>query len=278
MSTLRHASQPVAGASDDRSVPRIDSQTVRPSRVSVLGCEIDALTMDETVARCDELVQAGGFAQHMAINAAKIVKLREDGKLRTIVSRCDLINADGAAVVWASRLMGSPLPERVAGVDLMHRLLALAEKRGYPVFVLGAKQDVLEQAVTNLRRELPGLNFAGYRNGYFSAAETPEVIEEIRASGAKLLFVAMSTPRKEFFLGEHGPAMGVPFVMGVGGAIDVVAGLTRRAGPVWQKLGLEWLYRMLQEPRRMFGRYARTNTAFVWLLGREWIQRKLRAA
>ncbi|WP_037498610.1 WecB/TagA/CpsF family glycosyltransferase [Solirubrobacter soli] len=248
-------------------------------RVNVLGCEIDALTMDQTVARCDELIQTqGGFAQHMAINAAKVVKLREDDKLRDITNRCELINADGAAVVWASRLVGQPLPERVAGIDLMHRLMALAAEKGYPVFVLGAKQDVLETAVAKLREEHPALRFAGYRNGYFSDEETPALIDEIRASGAKLLFVAMSTPRKEYFLGEHGPAMGVPFVMGVGGAIDVVAGLTRRAGPTWQKLGLEWLYRLLQEPRRMFGRYARTNTAFIWLLGRELVQRKTRPA
>jgi N-acetylglucosaminyldiphosphoundecaprenol N-acetyl-beta-D-mannosaminyltransferase len=244
-------------------------------RVNVLGCEIDALTMDQTVARCDELIQTpGGFAQHMAINAAKVVKLREDAKLRHITNRCELINADGTAVVWASRLVGAPLPERVAGIDLMHRLIALAAEKGYPVFILGAKQDVLETAVANLRAQHPNLRIAGYRNGYFADDETPALIEEIRASGAKLLFVAMSTPRKEYFLGEHGAAMGVPFIMGVGGAIDVVAGLTRRAGPAWQRLGLEWLYRLLQEPRRMFGRYARTNTAFIWLLGRELIQRR----
>jgi N-acetylglucosaminyldiphosphoundecaprenol N-acetyl-beta-D-mannosaminyltransferase len=248
-------------------------------RVSVLGCEIDALTMDETVARCDELIQApDGFAQHMAINAAKVVKLREDDKLREITNRCELINADGAAVVWASRLLRAPLPERVAGIDLMHRLMALAAEKGYPVFILGAKQEILEEAVANLRAEHPTLRFAGYRNGYFSEEEKPAVVEEIRASGAKLLFVAMSTPHKEYFLGEYGNAMGVPFIMGVGGAIDVVAGLTKRAGTTWQKLGLEWLYRLLQEPRRMFGRYARTNTAFIWLLGRELVQRRTRAA
>jgi len=247
-------------------------------RVNVLGCEIDALTMEETVGRCDELVLAGGFAQHMAINAAKVVKLREDEKLRTITNRCELINADGAAVVWASRMVGAPLPERVAGIDLMHRLMGLAAEKGYPIFILGAKQEVLETAVANLRAAHPSLQVAGYRNGYFAEEETAAVVQEIHDSGAKLLFVAMTTPRKEYFLGEHGPTMGVPFVMGVGGAIDVVAGLTRRAGPVWQKLGLEWLYRLLQEPRRMFGRYARTNTAFIVLLGRELLQRRTRTA
>ncbi len=150
----------------------------------------------------------------------------------------------------------------------MHRLMGLAAERGYPVYVLGAKQDVLEQAVANLRDLYPGLIFGGYRNGYFGDEETATVCDDIRASGARILFVAMSSPRKEYFLGEHGRALGVPLVMGVGGSIDVVAGITRRAGTGWQKLGLEWLYRLLQEPRRMFGRYARTNSRFIYLVAR----------
>jgi N-acetylglucosaminyldiphosphoundecaprenol N-acetyl-beta-D-mannosaminyltransferase len=245
-----------------------------PSRVSVLGCRLDPLTMDQTVERCDDLIRSGGFAQHMAINAAKIVKLRDDEWLRDIVDRCELVNADGQSVVWASRLVGAPLPERVAGIDLMHRLMGLAAERGYPVYVLGARQDVLEQAIARLREQHPGLPVAGYRHGYFGEEETPAVCEAIRASGARILFVAMSTPRKEYFLGDHGPSLGVPFVMGVGGSIDVVAGITRRAPLSWQRLGLEWLYRLLQEPRRMFGRYARTNGTFIWLVGRELLRRR----
>jgi N-acetylglucosaminyldiphosphoundecaprenol N-acetyl-beta-D-mannosaminyltransferase len=238
-------------------------------RADVLGCRIDPLTMDETVARCDQLIGEGGFAQHMAINAAKLVTLRHDEPLREIVNRCELVNADGQAVVWASRLLGSPLPERVAGIDLMLRLLGLAEERGYPVFILGAKPDVLERAVATLRERHPRLDIAGHRDGYFSDDETPAVCEAIRASGARILFVAMSSPRKEYFCGDHGRALGVPLVMGVGGAIDVVAGVTRRAPRSWQRLGIEWLYRLLQEPRRMFRRYATTNAQFVWLVARE---------
>ncbi|MDA0168667.1 WecB/TagA/CpsF family glycosyltransferase [Solirubrobacter taibaiensis] len=245
-------------------------------RVEVLGCQLDPLTMEQTVARCDELIQDNGFAQHMAINAAKLVTLQNDDKLRAIVNRCELINADGQSVVWASKLLGQPLPERVAGIDLMHRLMGLAAERGYPVFVLGAQQEVLERAVANLRDQYPGLQFGGYRHGYFSDDETAAVCDEIRASGARILFVAMSSPRKEYFLGEHGRALGVPLVMGVGGSIDVVAGVTRRAGTRWQKLGLEWLYRLLQEPKRMFGRYARTNSRFIWLVARAKVQRRSR--
>jgi N-acetylglucosaminyldiphosphoundecaprenol N-acetyl-beta-D-mannosaminyltransferase len=240
-----------------------------PARVSVLGCELDPLTMEETVARCEELVLAGEFSQHMAINAAKLVALRDDDKLRAIVNRCELVNADGQAVVWASRLLGAPLPERVAGIDLMMELFGLAERRGWPVYVLGAKADVLEAAVREICGRHPRLELAGHRDGYFRPDEAADVCAEIRESGARILFVAMSSPHKEYFLGEHGPALGVPLVMGVGGAIDVVAGVTRRAPRSWQRLGLEWLYRLLQEPRRMVGRYARTNTRFLWLVARE---------
>ncbi len=242
-------------------------------RVALLGVELDALSMDETVARCEELVAGDRFAQHMAINAAKVVKLRHDDRLREIVNRCELINADGQAVVWASRLLGVPLPERVAGIDLMMRLFELAERRELPIYILGARQEILERAVARIRALHPELKIAGYRDGYFDESETSAVCEEIRASGAKLLFVAIPTPRKEYFLGEHGPALGVPFVMGVGGAIDVVAGITKRAPDLWQRAGLEWMYRLLQEPRRMFGRYVRTNAQFIWMVGRALVAR-----
>lgn len=242
------------------------SATAATARVRVLGCPIDALDMDATLARCTALIESGGFAQHMAVNAAKLVAMRDDERLRRIIEDCHLISADGQSVVWASRLLGTPVPERVAGIDLMMGLLAEAERCGYRVYVLGARRDVLEQAIARIRERHPNLRFAGWRDGYFEPQETSEVCDDIRTSGADILLVAMSTPRKEIFLGDHGLELGVPFVMGVGGAIDVVAGVTRRAPGAWQRLGLEWLYRLLQEPRRMFRRYAVTNARFLWLL------------
>jgi N-acetylglucosaminyldiphosphoundecaprenol N-acetyl-beta-D-mannosaminyltransferase len=242
-------------------------------RISLLGCPIDALDMQETVACCDELVQRRGYTQHIAINVAKLVSMDNDAALREIVDGCALINADGQGIVWAAKLLGRPLPERVAGIDLMMELMGLAELRGYRVYVLGAKPDVLDRAIAILRERHPALVFAGWRDGYFSADEEAGVCADIRASGADLLFVAMSTPRKEFFLAERGPELGVPFAMGVGGAIDVVAGVTRRAPVLWQKAGMEWAYRLLQEPRRMWRRYAVTNSRFALLLLRALISR-----
>jgi N-acetylglucosaminyldiphosphoundecaprenol N-acetyl-beta-D-mannosaminyltransferase len=236
-------------------------------RADILGCPIDRLGMADTLAAIERAIAAGGYTQHMAINAAKLVAMRDDPKLCQIVDSCGLVTADGQSVVWASRLLGDPLPERVAGIDLMDALLQLAERRGYRVYFLGARAEILERAVARLRATYPGLQVAGARDGYFTDREACTVCDEIRASHADVLFVAMSSPRKEYFLGEYGPSLGAPFVMGVGGSIDVIAGMTRRAPAGWQRLGLEWLFRLLQEPRRMLRRYAVTNTRFIALVG-----------
>lgn len=241
----------------------------------VLGCAIDRLDMTETVARCEQIVERGEFAQQVSINAAKLVAMRDDPALQAAIEKCELANADGQSVVWASRLLGDPLPERVAGIDLMLQLFALAERRGYPIYILGARGDVLETAVRSLGERFPGLRIAGYRDGYFDESESPEVVAEIAASGARLLFVAISSPRKERWLDEHGAQLGVAFAMGVGGSIDVVAGITRRAPAGWQRLGFEWLYRLLQEPRRMLRRYLVSNLRFSLLVARGALTRLL---
>jgi N-acetylglucosaminyldiphosphoundecaprenol N-acetyl-beta-D-mannosaminyltransferase len=205
----------------------------------------------------------------MAINVAKLVTMRDNPRLREGIAQCELVTADGQPVVWASRLLGDPLPSRVPGIDLMERLLALAADQGYRVYILGAKQEVLERAAARMRSEYPSLQLVGYRDGYYENAEEPEVARSIKAACADILFVAMSSPRKELFLAQYRERLDVPFVMGVGGAIDVYAGLRRRAPVLWQKLGLEWLFRMLQEPRRLGKRYLATNTRFLGLLIRE---------
>jgi N-acetylglucosaminyldiphosphoundecaprenol N-acetyl-beta-D-mannosaminyltransferase len=242
--------------------------TVLGDRAEVLGCSIDRVDMSEAAERCDRFVRTRAGAQHMAVNAAKIVAMHHDEGLHRLVDRCDLVTADGQAVVWASRLLG----------DLMLELLALAEDRGYRVYVLGAQREVLERAVARLRERHPRLELAGYRDGYFSDADEPSVAAEIRAARPDLLFVAMSTPRKEYFLGRWGPELDVPFSMGVGGAIDVVAGVTKRAPRSLQRLGLEWAFRLAQEPRRLFRRYLVTNSEFVALTLRDLAELRARRA
>jgi N-acetylglucosaminyldiphosphoundecaprenol N-acetyl-beta-D-mannosaminyltransferase len=245
-----------------------------PNRARILDVDIDRLDMEETIRRCAELIESGGPAQHVAVNVAKIVALRDDPRLRAIVESCDLVSVDGQPVVWASRLLRDPLPERVAGIDLMFRLLGLAERRGYRVFVLGAKEDVLEAAVARLTERYPRLTLAGFHHGYFADEESAEICAIVRAAQPHILLVAMSSPRKEYWLAEHARDLGVPFSMGVGGSIDVVAGLTKRAPALMQRLGLEWFYRFLQEPLRLGPRYLRTNGRFAALLARELLSRR----
>lgn len=202
------------------------------------------------------------------VNAAKLVKARRNPVLQDSLLEADIVVADGVPVVWAGRLLGQPLPERVAGIDLFHELLGLAEKRRYSVFFLGATDEVLEKALERVRTLYPELEIAGARNGYFAEAESETVAEEIRRSGAELLFVAMTTPKKENFLAQWGPRTGTLVRHGIGGSLDILAGKTRRAPARWQKLGLEWLYRVIQEPRRMWRRYLVTNTEFLLLLAK----------
>jgi N-acetylglucosaminyldiphosphoundecaprenol N-acetyl-beta-D-mannosaminyltransferase len=236
-------------------------------RCEIFGVLLDLLTMDETVDRCARLVEAGEPVQHVVINAGKVVLMQDVPRLKDVIRDCALVNADGQSIVWAGRFLGKDVPERVAGIDLMHRLLAEAALRQWPVYFLGARQEVLDAAVARLRVQHPDLVVAGARNGYFR--DDAAVAQEIRNSGARLLFVGISSPRKEFFLAEHLHAMGPVFAMGVGGSFDVVAGLTKRA-PVWmQRTGLEWFYRFMQEPGRMWKRYLVGNTRFVALVAKE---------
>lgn len=239
---------------------------MRAERAEVLGCPVDRLTMKQTLLRIEELIGQRRFSQHVAINAAKLVAMQDDPELRRIVERCEVVSADGQSIVWASRILGDPVPERVAGIDLMQQLLGLAEQRGFRVFVLGARADVLERARQEILRRHPRLALVGVHDGYFSDEEAERIAGEIRDLRPDILFVAMPSPRKERWIARHGPHIDVPFVMGVGGSIDVIAGVTRRAPVVLQRLGLEWSYRLLQEPGRLWRRYASTNLRFALLI------------
>jgi N-acetylglucosaminyldiphosphoundecaprenol N-acetyl-beta-D-mannosaminyltransferase len=182
--------------------------------------------------------------------------------------------ADGQSVVWASRLLRRRLPERVAGVDLFERLLELAARDGWSVYLLGARADVLATLQQRLGERFPALKIAGARDGYFPDTASPTVAADITESGADMLFLGMTSPKKEIFLGDYGETLGVPVLHGVGGSFDILAGITKRAPQLWQRLGLEWLYRVVQEPRRLWRRYLTTNATFIALVLRELIRRQ----
>jgi N-acetylglucosaminyldiphosphoundecaprenol N-acetyl-beta-D-mannosaminyltransferase len=239
----------------------------------LFGLRIDNLTLEETVQRCLAAADSGELIEIAVVNAAKIVNMRRDATLREAVAGCHVVVADGQSVVWASRLLGAPLVERVAGIDLFQRLLVEAEQRGLPVYFLGAKPEVLTEMVRRVAASLPGLTIAGSRHGYFTDDEAPGIADEIAESGAKLLFLGMTSPKKERFVAQHGRRTGASVVHGVGGSFDVLAGLVRRAPRSWQRLGLEWLYRAAQEPQRLGRRYLTTNAAFLAIVVRERLSR-----
>jgi N-acetylglucosaminyldiphosphoundecaprenol N-acetyl-beta-D-mannosaminyltransferase len=239
------------------------------TRVEVVGCPIDAVTLAEAVGRVEEAVATRRPCQHVSINAAKVVRFQSEPDLRDAVLSCDLITADGQAVVWAARVLGRPLPERVAGIDLMEALLELAPGRGYRVFLLGARPEVVAAAASEIERRHPGVAIVGTHHGYFRSDESESVVAQVAAAAPDLLFVALETPAKEIFLARHRDRLAVPFAMGVGGAFDVLAGLRRRAPRWMQRVGLEWVYRLAQDPRRLARRYVVGNTRFTWLVCRE---------
>jgi N-acetylglucosaminyldiphosphoundecaprenol N-acetyl-beta-D-mannosaminyltransferase len=255
--------------------PVMDDDAVAPVRREVLGVSLDALTMTHAVTRCTDAVECGGYLPVGVVNAAKVVAMYRDERLRQAVNSCGMVLADGQAVVWASRLLGSPLPERVAGIDLFQELLGQAADRGYRVYFLGARPDVLPRTVTEAIHRYPGLVVAGASHGYFPAEQDSAVAAKIRRLGPDLLFLGMASPRKEFFLSEWGASTRASVVHGVGGSFDILAGITRRA-PAWcQDHGLEWLYRAWQEPGRLGRRYLTTNPAFLGLVARELLRRQV---
>jgi N-acetylglucosaminyldiphosphoundecaprenol N-acetyl-beta-D-mannosaminyltransferase len=250
---------------------------MNPLEVSVptknmLGIPICAITMDQVLSLIDRTIAHHGHLHIGVVNAAKIVNIRRNEVLRDDVMSSDIIVADGTSVVWASRILGHPLPERVTGIDLMLGMFRRGNENRYRVYCLGATNDVLEKATARIVADYPKLKLVGRHNGYFTTEEEPAIADEIIAAKPDILLVAMSSPKKEKFMAHWSEKLDVPVCHGVGGSFDVMAGKVQRAPERWQRLGLEWLYRLLQEPRRLWRRYLVTNTIFCLLVFFELLQ------
>jgi N-acetylglucosaminyldiphosphoundecaprenol N-acetyl-beta-D-mannosaminyltransferase len=239
-------------------------------KIDFLGIPVDSLTMDETVNTIDDAIKNNKHINHVVINAGKVVSMTRDKELYNSVVSCDIINADGQSIVWAANFLGKKIPGRVAGVDLMQELIELSFIRRYKCFFLGAKEEVVKKVVDTYSLKYGSEIIAGYRNGYFTIEEEPLIAKQIADSGAQLLFVAITSPKKENFLFRNKNILdSVNFTMGVGGTFDIIAGITKRA-PKWlQNIGMEWFYRLLQEPGRMWKRYLQGNTRFIMLVLKE---------
>lgn len=240
-----------------------------PSRVSVLGAPVDPWTMEQTVAATDALIKDGRFAHLIGVNADKLLQMRDDAEMDACVRRCEVVNADGASMVMAANKLGVSLPGRVAGIDLMWELCALAEREGHRVYLLGAKAEVVEKTAAVLAGRYPGITICGYRDGYFGDDEFDAVVAQVEETRPDIVFVGITSPKKERLIERFRELGARGAFVGVGGSFDVVSGNIPRA-PMWmQRANLEWLFRMVQEPRRLVKRYVVGNTRFYLLLRKE---------
>lgn len=218
--------------------------------ISLFGVRVDAVTMTEATALAAEFINCRQTHLIVTVNTEMVMLARQDHDLKHIINNAALAVPDGAGIVWAARRFGRPLPERVAGFDLVMHLLALAPQRGYKLFFLGGAPGVAEAAAAAACSLFPGLIIVGTHHGYFSADQDGQIVKQIAASQADILLAALGVPKQEKWLWNNMAHLPVPLLMGVGGTFDVLAGVAKRA-PMWmQRVGLEWFYRLLKEPWR----------------------------
>lgn len=230
------------------------------NRIEFLGCPVDNLAMEEAIARIDEFIRSGKPHQVVPINAAKLWRMEWDSRLRYIVKQAHLIVPE-KAIVMGSKVLGTPLKEHIGGIMLLKALLPVAAEQGYRFYFLGARPYVIERMIANLQRDYPSLQIAGWHHGYFIPDDNAKIIQDIKDSQPDILCVAMGTPKQEYWIADHMEELGVPVCMGVGGSFDVLAGVKKDA-PSWiRALALEWLYRLIQDPRK-WKRYLITNPWF----------------
>ncbi|MEV4902747.1 WecB/TagA/CpsF family glycosyltransferase [Citricoccus sp. NPDC055426] len=234
--------------------------------IRVLGTRAHPISMQETLSRCIELSRGLGN-QHVVINAAKVVSLQEDSLLRSTIDEASLVGIDGQSVVWAARWLGYDVPERVAGIDLMHEIIRAAPGENLRLYFLGAEQSVVEKVVEFA--EARGCTVAGFRNGYWTDEEESTIVSDIADLNVNVLFLGLPSPRKEHFVRTYRQALNTGLTIGVGGSFDVIAGKTLRAPSWMQKSGLEWAYRLSQEPKRMLKRYLVGNAKFIRIVLKE---------
>ena len=235
-------------------------------RENFLGCPVDLVSLEDLRSLYRGALASGARVRIEGVNVAKIVQARKDPELLAALLDAEAAHVDGMGVRWGMALAGLSGAERVAGIDLFLEICAHCAETGRSVFLLGATQDVLERAAAALVAACPGLQIAGLRNGYFGPEEWEEVADAVLASGAAALFIGISSPKKERFLSATWERLGVCVGMGVGGSFDVVAGDLSRAPRIVQRAGMEWVWRLVQQPRRLIGRYVVTNTIFAGLL------------
>ncbi|MBQ4518741.1 MAG: WecB/TagA/CpsF family glycosyltransferase [Clostridia bacterium] len=220
--------------------------------IDILGVLVDVVTMDEAVSRAKSYIAEEKAHTVFTPNSEIIYAAYKDAGFCKTLNEADMIIADGIGVVYASKILKAPLPERVPGFDLSCRLLEEANKDGYSVYFFGGKPGVAEMAIENLKRDYPDLKVAGFADGYFDAEKEKTIIADIKDKQPDILFVCLGAPKQEKWIAEHKDETGAKLLLGVGGSLDVWAGTVERAPEKYQKAGLEWFYRLKKQPSRFF--------------------------
>ncbi|AOZ93219.1 WecB/TagA/CpsF family glycosyltransferase [Paenibacillus crassostreae] len=219
--------------------------------VPIFGIKVCKWGMKDTVAYLTEVViKSGTPHQVITANPIMVMTALENSSYMTIMQNAEFIVPDGTGVVWAARIGGDPVQERVAGFDLLHELMRVGENYHWRVYLIGSMAEVIQETAHRLEQQYPGVHIVGYRDGFFGPDEDESVIEQIKATTPDILFVARDAVTQEPWIAKYKDKLAVPLIMGVGGSFDVISGKTKRAPVIFQKLGLEWLHRLLSEPKR----------------------------
>ncbi len=237
--------------------------------ITAFNLRIHPLRLDEFLSLIESGLEVGKSIAQFGINSATVNDTAKNSELRGIINSVDLIHIDGMSVVWALKFLGFRIPERVATPDLADAILELAARKRLKIFLFGAREEILILCRQNIEKKYPGLIIAGYRNGYYKTEEEMEIVDQINATDPDILFLGISSPKKEQFFNTYREKLNAGYILGVGGYFDILAGLLKRA-PLWmQNSGFEWLYRLIQEPRRLWKRYLLGFFRFSRLIIRE---------
>ncbi|HOK18490.1 MAG TPA: WecB/TagA/CpsF family glycosyltransferase [Caldisericia bacterium] len=219
---------------------------------SLFGYRLENLSFDETKKKIVEFINEGRKAIITPINPEKIMKSFKDDKLREILLNSNLLLPDGYGIIFASKILKIQLKERITGIDMFEALLDYANENRLSIYFLGTQEEILKKVIERIEKEHPGIKIAGYHNGFFK--EENEVLEDLKDKKFDILFVAMGSPKQEYFIYDNFDKIDAKIFMGVGGSFDVFSGKLKRAPYLIRKLGLEWLYRFILEPRKRFPR------------------------